>query len=295
MIKTFKDFDGELNSQKIYEAIDDDIRDENSDIFTGEDVVIPDMVSDNKFLLKISKIVLKRLDAAGLGTFGVHPTIITIDGAPGVYFYNYDNPSMNIVICRNAYGKHAYLFKEFNMGGENIADLVLSTTKLGFSDIIDQLISNLTPNAIEEGMIYEWVEGSFNYSEKDVEKVANMPIDVRQTIVNLLKDDSANAVAKKIFNNNTAEPFATLYTAIESIYGRVNQSNVKKVVDIFDRALNKKTDHEEVFNVLNDCKFGGKTAISSASGVPAMIEDDIEEFSEAYKKRIEQFTTIIKY
>lgn len=290
MIKTFKDFDGELNSQKIYEAIDDDIRDENSDIFTGEDVVIPDMVSDNKFLLKISKIVLKRLDAAGLGTFGVHPTIITIDGAPGVYFYNYDNPSMNIVICRNAYGKHAYLFKEFNMGGENIADLVLSTTKLGFSDIIDQLISNLTPNAIEEGMIYEWVEGSFNYSEKDVEKVANMPIDVRQTIVNLLKDDSANAVAKKIFNNNTAEPFATLYTAIESIYGRVNQSNVKKVVDIFDRALNKKTDHEEVFNVLNDCKFGGKTAISSASGVTAMIEDDIEEFSEAYKKRIEQDT-----
>lgn len=290
MIKTFKDFDGELNGQKIYEAIDDDIRDENGDIFTEEDVVIPDMVSDNKFLLKISKIVLKRLDAAGLGTFGVHPTIITIDGAPGVYFYNYDNPSMNIVICRNAYGKHAYLFKKFNMGGENIADLVLSTTKLGFSDIIDQLISNLTPNAIEEGMIYEWVEGSFNYSEKDVEKVANMPIDVRQTIVNLLKDDSANAVAKKIFNNNTAEPFATLYTAIESIYGRVNQSNVKKVVDIFDRALNKKTDHEEVFNVLNDCKFGGKTAISSASGVLAMIEDDIEEFSEAYKKRIEQDT-----
>lgn len=290
MIKTFKDFDGELNGQKIYEAIDDDIRDENGDIFTEEDVVIPDMVSDNKFLLKISKIVLKRLDAAGLGTFGVHPTIITIDGAPGVYFYNYDNPSMNIVICRNAYGKHAYLFKEFNMGGENIADLVLSTTKLGFSDIIDQLISNLTPNAIEEGMIYEWVEGSFNYSEKDVEKVANMPIAVRQTIVNLLKDDSANAVAKKIFNNNTAEPFATLYTAIESIYGRVNQSNVKKVVDIFDRALNKKTDHEEVFNVLNDCKFGGKTAISSASGVSAMIEDDIEEFSEAYKKRIEQDT-----
>ena len=290
MIKTFKDFDSELKGQKIYEAIDDDIREENGDVFTEEDVVIPDMVSDNKFLLKISKIVLKRLDAANLGEFGVHPTVITIDDVPGVYFYNYDNPSMNIVICRNTNGKHAYLFKEFNMGGENVADLVLSTTKLGFSDIIDQLISNLTPNAIEEGMICEWVEGSFNYSEKDVEKVANMPIDVRQSIVNLLKDDSANGVAKKIFNNNTVEPFATLYTAIESVYGRVNQSNVKKVVDIFDRALNKKTDHEEVFNVLNDCKFGGKTAISSASGVSAMIGDDMEEFSEAYKKRVEQDT-----
>ena len=168
--------------------------------------------------------------------------------------------------------------------------MVLSTEKLGFSDIIDELIFNITPYAIEEGLICEWVEGSFNYSEKDVDAVANMPIDVRQSIVNLLKDNSANGVAKKIFNNNTAEPFATIYNAIESVYSRINQSNVKKVVDIFDRALNKKTDHEEVFNVLNDCKFGGKTAISSASGVSAMVDDDMEAFREAYKKRIEQDT-----
>ena len=290
MIKNFKDFDEELKSQKIYEAADEDIREENEDIFTEEDVFIPDMISDNKFLLKISKIVLKRLDAAGLGEFGVHPTIISIDDVPGVYFYNYDDPSMNIVICRNTSGKHVYLFKKFVMGENNIADLVLSTTKLGFSDIIDQLISNLTPNAIEEGLIYEWVEGSFNYSEKDVDKIANMPIDIRQSIINLLKDDSANGVAKKIFNNNTVEPFATIYTAIEGVYGRVNQSNVKKVIDVFDRALNKKTDHDEVFNVLNDCKFGGKTAISSARGVSAMVDDEMEEFNEAYKKRIEQDT-----
>lgn len=289
MIKKFKDFDCNLKGQKIYEAIDD-INDENEDIFTEEDVVVPEMISDNKFLLKISRIVLKRLDASGLGEFGVHPTIITIDDVPGVYFYNYDNPSMNIVICRNVNGKHAYLFKNFEMGAKNVADLVLSTSKLGFSDIIDQLISNLTPNALEEGLICEWVEGSFNYSEKDVEKVANIPVDVRQTIVNLLKDDSANGVAKKIFNNNTVEPFATIYNTIEGIYGRVNQSNVKKVVDIFDRALNKKTDHTEVYDVLNDCKFGGKTAISSASGISAMVDDDMEEFSEAYKKRIEQDT-----
>ena len=291
MIKTFKDFDSELKGQKIYEAIDDDIREENGDVFTEEDVVIPDMVSDNKFLLKISKIVLKRLDAAGLGEFGVHPTIITIDDVPGVYFYNYDNPAMNIVICRNTNGKHAYLFKEFTLGAENVADLVLSTTKLGFSDIIDQLISNLTPNAIEEGLICEWTEGSYNYSEKDIEKVSNLPVDIRQTIVNLLKDDSSNAVAKKIFNNNTTEPFATLYTAIEGMYGRVNLSNVRKVVDIFDRALNKKSDHiDEIVAVLDGFTIGGKTAISSASGVSAMIGDDMEEFSEAYKKRVEQDT-----
>lgn len=291
MIKSFKDFDNELKSQKIYEAeVIDDVREENEDVFTEEDVTVPEMISDNKFLLKISKIVLKKLDAAGFGEFGVHPTIVTIDDVPGVYFYNYDNPEMNIVICRNVNGKHVYLFKEFVMGGKNTADLVLSTTKLGFSDIIAQMISYFTPNAIEEGLICEWVEGSFNYSEKDVEKVANLSIDIRQMIVNLLKDDSANGVSKKIFNNNTVEPFATLYGTIEGIYGRVNQSNVKKVVDIFDRALNKKTDHEEVFNVLNDIKFSGKTAISSASGISAMVDDEMEEFSEAYKKRVEQDT-----
>lgn len=292
MIKSFKDFDDELKGQKIYEAeVIDDVRDEDENVFTEDDVVVPEMISDNKFLLKISRIVLKKLDASGLGEFGVQPTIINIDDKPGVYFYNYDDPSMNIVICRDSYGKHAYLFKTFNMGKDNVADLVLSTTKLGFSDIIDQLISNLTPNAIEEGLICEWVEGSFNFSEKDVEKVANMPVDVRQMIINLLKDDSANGVSKNIFNKNTIEPNATIFATIEGIYGRVNQSNVRKVVDIFDRALNKKTDHEEVFNVLNDCKFGGKTAISSTSGISAMVDDGtMEEFSEAYKKRIEQDT-----
>lgn len=289
MIKSFKDFDKELKGQKIYEAIDD-IREENDNTFTEEDVIVPEMISDNKYLLKMSRIVLKRLEKSGLGDFGVNPTIVTIDDVPGVYFYNYDNPLMNIVICRNVHGKHAYLFKNFEIGANNVADLVLSTEKLGFSDIIDQLIYNLSPDAIDEGLICEWVEGSFNYSEKDVEKVANMPIDVRQTIVNLLKDDSANGVAKKIFNNNTVTPFSVLYNEIESVYGRINQSNVKKVVDIFDRALNKKTEHDEVYNVLNDLKFSGKTAISSTSGVSAMVEDGMEEFSEAYKKRIEQDT-----
>ena len=291
MIKSFKDFDFELKGQKIYEAIDD-VNDENKDenIFTEEDVVVPEIISDNDFLLKISKIVLKRLDASGLGDFGVHPAIITIDNTPGVYFYNYDNPSMNIVICRNMNGKHAYLFKNFNIGEENVADLVLSTKKLGFSDIIEQLISNLKPNTIEEGLIYEWIEGSFNYSEKDVEKVSALPVDIRQLIINLLKDDSANKVSLKIFNNNTVEPFASIYSAIEGIYSRINQSNVKKVVDIFDRALNNKTEHDEVFNVLNDCKFGGKTAITSASGISAMVGDELEEINEAYKKRVEQDT-----
>ena len=292
MIKSFKDFDDDFKGQKIYEAeVIENESDKNVDIPNEEeDITIPEMLSDNKFLLKISKIVLKRLEASGIGEFGVYPTVITIEDVPGVYFYCYENPSINIVICRNTYGKHVYLFKEFIMGEKNVADLVLSTTKLGFSDMIDQLISNLTPDAIEEGLICEWSEGSFNYSEKDVEKVALMDISIRQAIINLLKDNTANKVAISIFNKNTVKPFDVIYEAIASLYGKINQSNVKKVVDIFDRALNNKTDHDEVYSVLADCKTSG-TAVSSSSGVSAMVDDGlVDELTKARELEIEEDT-----
>ena len=291
MIKSFKDFDDELNGQKIYEAeAIDNGSDKNVNIPNEEDITIPEMLSDNKFLLKISKIVLKRLEASGIGEFGVYPTVITIEDVPGVYLYSYENPSINIVICRNSYGKHVYLFKEFIMGEKNVADLVLSTTKLGFSDMIDQLISNLTPDVIEEGLICEWIEGSFNYSEKDIEKVALMDISIRQAIVNLLKDNSANKVSLSIFNKNTVKPFDVIYEAIASLYGKINQSNVKKVVDIFDRALNNNTDHDEVFTVLADCKTSG-TAVSSSSGVSAFVDDGlVDELTKARELEIEEDT-----
>ena len=312
MIKSFKDFDDKLKGQKIYEAEEiDNGSDKNVDIPNGEeDITIPEMLSDNKFLLKISKIVLKRLKASGIGEFGVYPTVITIEDVPGVYFYSYENPSINIVICRNSYGKHVYLFKEFIMGEKNVADLVLSTTKLGFSDMIDQLISNLTPDAIEEGLICEWTEGSFNYTEKDIEKVALMDVSIRQAIIGLLKDNSANKVAISIFNKNSEAPFDVIYEAIASLYGRINQSNVKKVVDIFDRALNNETDHDEVYTVLADCKMS-EPAVSSSSGVTAKVDDglvdkltkarelEIEEDTKEYAKSMDDIykvaTTMCKY
>lgn len=296
MIKTFKDFDKELKGQKIYEAeMIDDIHEEsmdtNEDIFREEDVIVPEMVYDNKFLLKISKIILKKLDNAGLGNFGVQPTIVNIDGVPGVYFYNHNNPEINIVVCRNVNGKCVYLFKEFNIGTKNIANLVLSTTKLGFVDIIDQLISYLTPDTIEEGLICEWFEGSFNFSEKDVDKVKNLPLNIRQSFINLLNKDSSNSVAKNIFNNSTISPYNELYSSIEELYGKINQSNVKKVVDMFNRALNRDTVHEELYNILIDCKTV-KPVIKSASGVPTDVEDD-EELKlqeEKFKQNIEKDT-----
>ena len=275
MIKSFKDFDDVLKDQNIYEAFDNN-PEKNEPIFSEKDIIIPEVISNNKYLLKISRIVLKKFKKSGIGNFGVYPVIVTIDGVPGVYFYNHNNPTTNIVICRNVNVKNVYLFKEFEIGRKNVADLILSTTKLGFSDIIDQLIDNLKPNAIKEGLIYEWVEGSFNYTENDIDKIEILDKEVRQMFINLLRDNSANSVAKSIFNNNTTEPFKTLYSVINDMYGKINQSNVKKVVDVFDRALNKKTDHIEVYNVLNDCELSS-TAISSTSGVSLKVDSSLVE------------------
>ena len=64
MIKNFKDFDSELKSQKIYESTNDDtndIHDDNMDVFAENGIVVPEMLSDNKFLLKISRVVLRKL------------------------------------------------------------------------------------------------------------------------------------------------------------------------------------------------------------------------------------------
>jgi hypothetical protein len=152
MIKSFKDFDYELNGQKVYESVDD-IRDKNSDTFT-EDIDV-ELLSDNKYLLKISRIIFKKLSASNLGNFGIYPMVINIDNVPGIYFYNNDNPSINIVVCRNTHGKHVYLFREFEMSTNNVADLVLSTETLGFTAVIDKMIDTLKNNTIEEGLIFE--------------------------------------------------------------------------------------------------------------------------------------------
>ena len=69
---------------------------------------------------------------------------------------------------------------------------------------------------------------------------------------------------------------------------------------MFNRALNKDTEHIELYDILNDCKLS-KPAITSASGLSATVEDDeelklqdekfkqsIEEDTEEYEKSLKQ-------
>ena len=258
MIKSFKDFDDELKGQKIYEAVDD-INSENN--INTDDLVkkmIPEMVSDDKFLSKIAIIVLKKLNASGLGKFSIYPAIVTIDNVPGVYFYKYDDPTMNIVICRNTNNKYAYYFKNFKWGSQNVADLVLSTIKFGFSEIIQKLISYIKPNAIEEGLICEWQEGSsFKYDEKYVENAKKLKTTTKESILDVIKLRQPNG---NFYSYNSVCDTIWKNSAVTSDIANVFNKKVtptgyfKNVISLFFNAYHCITKREEVINVLYGTK-----------------------------------------
>lgn len=296
MIKSFKDFDLKLNSQKVYESFDDDNSEEI--IFTDDDIDVPRLISRDAFFIKISRIILKKLDASNLGEFGVHPTIVTINGVDGVHFYSYDNPSINIVICRNVNVKKAYLFKNFEVSGKNKADLVLSTDKLGFKEIIDDLIYQLsqinTKNTIVEARVAagKWTEGSFRYSDVDVAIVANFNLKIRQYIIDELKSSNSNKTQQNIWDNQdtTVQPYRSIYDEIARGYNnKVNQNIVKKVVDMFTRALSGDTKHIEIKDILEGCKFGigGGPAVIIENGVYVETSSDEDSIDDQLEKQIE--------
>lgn len=300
MIKSFKDFD----IKNICESIDDNIREENDDrVFTEDDMIVPELLSSNKFLLKISRIVLRKLANSGLGKFGVQPIIVHIDGVPGVYFYNYDDESMNIVICRNTNGKHVYLFKNFKMGERNVADLVLSTTKLGFSNIIDEMIAYLSPNTIEEGLICEWRVSEYGgCSDGDVEAIIKMGASVRQLFVDLISKSSISKVAADIWSGyETGDKDCILICdEISKAFGKkANAGLLRKICLIFAIALGTYTKISSA-DIVKDTKrvLAGVTlsspatsGIKSTSGVSAKVDDDtLKEMEAEYQAKLKEDT-----
>lgn len=201
MIKTFKDFDRELKSQKIYEAslINDT---ESNDNYVVDDSIVPDLISDDKILSQICDIVIKKLNDKknNLGLFLARPIVVEINNIPGVYFYNQDK-SINIVVSRKNIYKYVYVFKEFNIGENNIADFVLTTKTVGFKELIDRLIDELKHNFFNREYVNEgrlpksagdsWSEGIMKYpkyTKNDVTLFKLMSNEDRKTIFNTIID-----------------------------------------------------------------------------------------------------------
>ena len=257
MIKSFKDFGYKLNDQKIYEAIDNE---KNDTIDTHKNIETPNLLSDDDYFVKISRIVLKKLNKSGFGKFCIHPTIININDVDGVYFYKYDDPSMNIVICRNTFGKQAYFFKEFSLDGTSVANLVLTTDKIGFSKIIDELISHISSKSIEEGVNFEYIKinEDYSYTDSDVMNAAKFSDSVRQSIIDYIitpkKRPTYNAFYKEVIEDyengvpTAVEIIKEFTTVFSSKYTRTGK--IKNILQMFYDAVIGNTSQYSNINIL---------------------------------------------
>ena len=93
----------------------------------------------------------------------------------------YENKATNDLV-KNVVANSRMLFEKGNIGGKK-KDMFMSVKLYENGKVISERTKifvpdrdlKLKPNTIEEGLIYEWIEGSFNYSEKDVE-LNNSPL-----------------------------------------------------------------------------------------------------------------------
>ena len=304
MIKSFKEFDKEKELNK-------------ENVFNSKDIIAPKLISDDNFFIKISRIIWKKLDNCGIGDFQIHPTIVNINNMDGIYFYDYNNPSINIIICRNVHIKQVYFFKEFNFDGRNIADLVLSSETLGFSSIIDKLISYISSKSIKEGLIYEWVEDTvtYTYSDNDVSIASQFSLDVRQFLVDYLDTPNGmpkyNSFYKSIIGSYTkddmmAQKFIDELIQLFGIKKYTPTGKVKNVLQMFYDAVAGTTKHKSDLNVLltdvemkhnNDDNDNDNYNIDENVSVDTKtyvrspkLQKQIEESTKEYKEAIEDIT-----
>ena len=295
MIKSFKDFDKELKGQKIYEAIGNIKNKKYTYDFSECDSFIPELVSDNDKLLAISNIVYKRLINANIGNFIINPAVIRIDGVPGIHFYNCDDTSMNIIVCRDKYSnKCAYLFRKEIINNINknektfTADLVLSSGEMGFGTLIDNLVSYINPNSSnkftlhenlileqEEQLIYRDVKVYGNvFSSKDVAKLKSADEDVLRELINSAINGSYNISSFEKYIN------ANEYIK-EEVTSKIGISNAQTVAKIIFVGLGKATItscslasiqdvEDDIYNfisgLIDEPTFSGDEGVSDESG-----------------------------
>ena len=166
MIKKFKNFDADefINKKKaLKEALGEDIKDtvmESPEIdpdVNVDEIITGTPVYENPYLLKISNIIGKKLKSSGLGDFGVAYNVVYLNDIPGVRFFE-KGGDKSIVCCRSTNEKSISIFNNFEVGKENVAIVTYSTKKLGFKDMIDQLIDDLKGDTVNEGVINEAVD-----------------------------------------------------------------------------------------------------------------------------------------
>ena len=299
MIKKFKNFDadGFINKKKaLKEALGGDIKDtvmESPEIdpdVNVDEIITGTPVYENPYLLKISNIIGKKLKSSGLGDFGVAYNVVYLDDIPGVRFFE-KGGNRSIVCCRSTNEKSISIFNNFEVGKENVAIVTYSTKKLGFKDMIDQLIDDLKGDTVNEGVINEAADryGS-GWTVKEVMAFEKLDHSERDFVYSFIrKFGKTTAAAQFLAMATGGDPVAKRvwkkYKGTDDIKG----GPVKYMMDMANTVVTAANgvkqsgsyqaavDDRILDNLIADCKGAGP-AIVTTSEVAYDTGEEIDEF-----------------
>ena len=301
MIKRFKNFDaGEfLNKKKVLkEAVEPvenkdktmEIPEDDPDDIPEDEVIFGTPVYKDPYLLKISHIVGKKLKAVGLGNFGVAYNVVYLNDVPGVRFYEQEG-TRTIVCCRDTNEKSISIFNNFEVGKENVAIVTYSTKKLGFKDMIDQMVDDLKGDTVNEGVINEAADryGS-GWTVKEVMAFEKLDHDERDFVYSFIrKFGKTTAAAQFLAMATGGDPVATRvwkkYKGTDDVKG----GPVKYMMDMANTVVSAANgvkqggsyqtavDDGILDNLIADCKGAGP-AIVTKSEVPYDTGEEVDEF-----------------
>lgn len=301
MIKKFKNFDADefLNKKRaLKEAVESvknedktmEVPDDDPDDIPEDEVIFGTPVYKDQYLLKISHIVGRKLKAAGLGNFGVAYNVVYLNNVPGVRFYEQEG-TRTIVCCRDTNEKSISIFNNFEVGKENVAIVTYSTKKLGFNDMIDQLVDDLKGDTVNEGIINEASDryGS-GWTAKEVMSFEKLDHDERDFVYSFIrKFGKTTAAAQFLALASGGDPVAARiwkkYKGIDDVKG----GPVKYMMDMANTVVSAANgvkqggsyqaavDEGILDNLIADCKGAGP-AIVTKSEVSYDTGEEVDEF-----------------
>lgn len=301
MIKKFKNFDADefINKKKaLKEAVESvenedktmEVPEDDPDDIPEDEVIFGTPVYKDQYLLKISHIVGRKLKAAGLGNFGVAYNVVYLNNVPGVRFYEIEG-TRSIICCRDTNEKSISIFNNFEVGKENVAIVTYSTKKLGFKDMIDQLIDDLKGDVVNEGVINEAADryGS-GWTVKEVMSFEKLDHDERDFVYSFIrKFGKTTAAAQFLALASGGDPVAARvwkkYKGIDDVKG----GPVKYMMDMANTVVSAANgvkqggsyqaavDEGILDNLIADCKGAGP-AIVTKSEVSYDTGEEVDEF-----------------
>ncbi len=303
MIKRFKNFDANEYLEKknalreaaeVASTIEDtdqtmEIPEDDPDDIPEDEVIFGTPVYKNPYLLKISHIVGRKLKAAGLD-FSVAYNVVYLNNVPGVRLFT-DGGNRSIICCRDTNEKSISVFDNFEVGKENVAVVTYSTKKLGFKDMIDQLIDDLKGDTVNEGVINEAADryGS-GWTAKEVMSFEKLDHDERDFVYSFIRKFGKTTAAAQFLalasgGDAVAMRIWKKYKGTDDVKG----GPVKYMMDLANTVVaaangvkqggsyQAAVDDRVLDNLIADCK-GAAPAIVTRSEVSYDTGEEVDEF-----------------